>query len=258
MANDIRSVFSINEIEIKADANGHFGLTKIWQASKTPASKRPAQYLRTDSANEFIESRAEILSVQKCTLTSTKKGKHGGVWADIQVALAYAQWIDPVFHQVVNEAYLTWHEEERDTDLKVSRAVSTYKKRGLSDEAVAERLAGMFPRKTLCDALQEQGCTKGGDVWTGPYHVITNLCYETVTGLKTAQSIKARRSATKGQSARDCLTPRELGKVAFLESEIAYEIRERNAQGNDECIAAAWVVCKRYGLERSPTLALTV
>ena len=178
--------------------------------------------------------------MQKCTLVrSTRGGKNPGVWADVQIALAYAQWIDPVFHQMVNQAFLEWFEEERDPSLKISRGVEKWLRRGKSEAWVGGRIDGMLTRKRLMDILRDAGC-----VDQNTYIVATQIVTYAVVG-QNASTLKKSLGLPKSATARDAMTERQLQQLQFVESEIAAEITSQGVTGDEPCMTVVKMVCRR-------------
>jgi hypothetical protein len=71
--------------------------------------KLPAEWLRLDSAKEFIEQNQAEIKTRKSGLFQTKAGRAGGTYAHWKVALAHAEFlfrkgitpgsVDPVYSQ---------------------------------------------------------------------------------------------------------------------------------------------------------------
>jgi hypothetical protein len=128
MSEGTEVAFRYDGMEILFDrATGMGSLTTMWRAKGQPANKQPAQWMRTQQAQELTRALADRLAkeaadaqsiMQKCTIdpasqpqlelagpvvVETRTGNSGGTWAHWQIAAAYAHYLDPAF-------YLTWNE----------------------------------------------------------------------------------------------------------------------------------------------------
>lgn len=79
-------------------------LTDMWKAAGGPEGKQPAQWSRTDLANEFIEFVAGNLKCADSHIFGSKAGRGGGTFAHWQIAIAYAKYLSPRFHMWANDA----------------------------------------------------------------------------------------------------------------------------------------------------------
>ena len=59
--------------------------------------KKPKDYLRLPSTQEYAEALADDLKVRKSHLKKIKKGKYGGTWLHHELALDFAMWLSPQF-----------------------------------------------------------------------------------------------------------------------------------------------------------------
>ena len=84
-------------------------LTDMWKAHGSDSRKKPAEWLRSVQAQEFIAFVAESKEVEISHLVRTGRGEAGhtgggATWAHWQIAFAYAKWLSPAFHMWCNEA----------------------------------------------------------------------------------------------------------------------------------------------------------
>lgn len=89
--------------EIITQRDAMVSLTDMWKAAGSPDNQNPAQWLRTPSAEAFIE--AVEVSVGKShneVVSTVRGGKKPGTWAHWQVSLAYAKYLSPEFHMWCN------------------------------------------------------------------------------------------------------------------------------------------------------------
>ncbi|MFE3838916.1 KilA-N domain-containing protein [Pseudogemmobacter sonorensis] len=94
-------------VEITTDAEGRFNLNALHRASGLGANKAPAQWLRTQAAQDLV-AELERGDVQNCI--SASKGGTGvqGTFAHELLAISYAGWISPAFQLQVNRVFLDY------------------------------------------------------------------------------------------------------------------------------------------------------
>lgn len=244
MGSELQVILNHNGVDIVADDEKFVSLTEIWKASGSDNAKTPARYLRNDHASEFISSLARNLKVQICTLTKVRRGKHlGGTWGHWQVAMAYAKWVNPDFHQAVNEGFRRWHEEEKNPGLKIDRGIEKYLKQGRSIEWVSRRVDGKVTRKELMGTMSDHNCKTNGK-HDNPFAEATRSISLVVIGKTPSEFRKEKGLVKKNQLTRDQFTERELTRMKFAESEAAHMIRDEAADGNKECLGCIKAACE--------------
>lgn len=77
--------------------NQRGNLTNMHRASKEGDSKRPANWLQTEQAKEFIAALAASLNVGIDYILQAVSGRDGGTWAHWQVCVEYARYLSPAF-----------------------------------------------------------------------------------------------------------------------------------------------------------------
>ncbi|TXE25875.1 KilA-N domain-containing protein [Serratia ureilytica] len=91
-----KSLPVIAGVLISTDDEGRFNLNALHKASGLGANKAPAQWLRTNAAQELVQ---EVTDMQICTspIHSIKGGPNQGTFAHELLAVEYAGWISPAF-----------------------------------------------------------------------------------------------------------------------------------------------------------------
>jgi hypothetical protein len=84
-------------------------LTDMWKSAGGDAGRKPAEWLRSAQAEDFLAFVAESKEVEISHLIRKTRGQAGqtgggATWAHWQIAFAYAKWISPAFHAWCNEA----------------------------------------------------------------------------------------------------------------------------------------------------------
>jgi hypothetical protein len=92
-------------VEIPVDSEGRYNLNALHKASGLGPNKAPAQWLRTQQAQEFV-SAVEKETMQICIVSF--EGRNGGTFAHELVAVEYAGWISPSFRIKVNQTFIDY------------------------------------------------------------------------------------------------------------------------------------------------------
>lgn len=220
-----------NKIELRTDGEMS-SLTDLWKAAGSPKLKDPAQWVRTETAVQLIETVAGLLNMGEMHIIKTKKGKGGGTWAHKQIALAYAKWLDPKLHVLVNQVFFERIEEEKNPDLIVDRAIKTYTKKGKTAEWISMRLEGKGKRNEYTTILATHGVVREG------FRNCTNNIYLPLWG-GGSNVVRAKKGLSKTDNIRDNLTGIELEAVKFAESLATERIKRNNLKGNAQCEEAS-------------------
>ncbi|EKN5164224.1 TPA: phage antirepressor KilAC domain-containing protein [Yersinia enterocolitica] len=102
-----KSLPVIAGVEINTDSEGRFNLNSLHKASGLGTNKAPAQWLRTQSAQNLVQ---ELTDMHICTspLNSVKGGLAQGTFAHELLAVEYAGWISPSYRLKVNQTFLDY------------------------------------------------------------------------------------------------------------------------------------------------------
>lgn len=203
-------------------------LTDLWKAAGSIKGKNPNDWIRQDSSQQLIDTASQILNTVSSRIIKTKRGKSGGSYAHKNIALAYAKYLDPALHVLVNEVFFQRIEEEKNPDLIVDRAITTYKRKGMSDSWISKRLTGKAKRNEFTDCLAVHGVQKGG------YRNCTNAIYTPLYG-GTTEVVREKLGLTKTQNIRDNIGEDELLTIQFAEMLSKRTIEDENLRGNGQC-----------------------
>lgn len=203
-------------------------LTDLWKAAGSPSGKEPAQWLRQDATTQLVETVSSILNMCPAHIIKSRRGKSGGTYAHKNIALAYAKYLDPALHVLVNEVFFQRLEEEKNPDLIGRRYIEAYKRRGKDGKWIAARLQGIDTRNAFTDTLKSHGVTGNG------YGRCTDAIYKPLYGC-TARGIRARKSLPAKGSIRDHMSHTELIAVQLAESLASDTIEKRDVRGNRPC-----------------------
>ena len=207
-------------------------LTDLWKEAESPSNKRPVDWLSYDQTKGFIAAVVQILKVAENHLIKIKRGKAGGTWAHKQIALEYAQYLDPKLGILVNELFFQRVEEEKNPDLIVDRAISTYKRKGYDEKWISQRLKGKGTRNEFTSCLAAHGVEREG------FKNCTNAIYSHLYGGST-DVIRAKKNLPDKASIRDNMTLAELSAIDFAEMLANNTIEANNFRGNGQCEIAS-------------------
>ena len=102
--------------QVKLIANIHYegemvSLTDLWRGAGGKREKAPNFWISQDSSQQLIETVANILNATQDCIIKSKRGKGGGTSAHKHIAIAYAKYLDPKIHVLVNQIFLERVEE---------------------------------------------------------------------------------------------------------------------------------------------------
>lgn len=100
MGNDYVKVFSFEGNSVTFfDKNGTLYVNATEMAKPFGENKRPAKWLRTSSAEEYISTVSEVQKCPSADLQRVTKGgtKQQGTWFQKDVAMEFARWLSPMF-----------------------------------------------------------------------------------------------------------------------------------------------------------------
>lgn len=215
----------LNNVKVE---NQMFSLTDIWKLAGSDPQRTPAKWQETETARAFISTAIKFLNIAKNDIIKSKRGKGGGSWGHKQIALEYAQYLDPNYAILVNEVFFERVEEEKNPDKIVDRAIATYGKKGMSSEWITKRLTGKGVRNEFTSALRKHGVVGDG------YKRCTNAMYIELYG-KEASEIREKKGLTKKDNIRENMSLLELQSIAFAETLAMDDIEKNRRYGNEEC-----------------------
>ena len=229
----------MNEVKIynestKALMNIHsdgemINLTDLWKESGSLNKKDPSTWISRESTSELIDTVRNILNTPKMGVLKTKRGKTGGgTWAHKQIALAYAKWLDPKLHVLVNQIFFERIEEEKNPDKIAERYTKTYQKLGKSDKWINERFKGISTRNAFTKTLAAHKVEQEG------FRNCTNNIYTPLFGGST-NVVREKKGIDKSQSIRDNLSAVELAAVGLAELLAMENIEKNNVIGSAKC-----------------------
>ena len=212
--------------------NEMFSLTDLWRLSGSPKNQNPNDWIRTDSAIELIETVASILNTVSNRIIKSKRGKGGGTFSHKNIALAYAKYLDPKLHILVNEVFFERVEEEKNPDLIIDRYKKSYRKKGHSEAWIVKRLQSLNTRNHFTSALARHGVQYDG------FKNCTNAIYEPLFGGSSAV-VRERKGLVAKSNIRDNVSALELHAIMMAEMLATDDIETNKRKGNAQCEISA-------------------
>lgn len=216
---------------VRADENGLVCLNDIWRAAGFRKNQRPNDWARLTTTLKRIErvlalitgksrnyEKADILRVFK-----TKIGTDGGTWADMRLALDYAEYLNPALAIEVKEVFLRYKAADptlADDIMERSDAAA--------NEWMAKRSLSRAVRLGYTGTLKAHGVEEPRH-----YAECTDATYQGLFG-KRAKQLKAERGIGK-RPLRDALDLKELATVSFAEVLSTDRIEDEDCRGFPEC-----------------------
>jgi len=203
-------------------------LTDLWREAGSHKDKTPNDWANIASNQQLIDTVANMLNTAHNGIIKSKRGKGGGTWAHKQIALAYAKYLDPKLHVLVNEVFFQRLEEEKNPDLIIDRAIATYKRKGKTDKWIGQRLKSKGTRNEFTSCLAAHGVERDG------FKNCTNAIYRPLYGGTTAV-VRAKKHLDEKENIRDNMNLEELCAVEFAEMLSRNKINANNLNGNAQC-----------------------
>ncbi|MDD2907004.1 MAG: Bro-N domain-containing protein [Candidatus Gracilibacteria bacterium] len=136
----------------------------------------------------------------------------------------FKMWLAKVGDERINEIY--------DPELAVERAISTYRKKGYSEDWIKQRLKSIDIRKELTSEWNDRGIKKGGE-----YAILTNEILKSWSDMTTSEYKDFK--GLKKESLKDNMTNLELVFNMLAEVSTTEIIKEDDALGFEEVIKAS-------------------
>ena len=203
-------------------------LTDLWKEAGSVETKAPKFWLSNEETKGFLRAVSKMLKVTETYLLKIKRGKNGGTWGHKQIALEYAQYLDPKLAVMVNSIFFERIEEEKNPDKIAERYVKTYQKKGKTENWINERFKGISTRNNFTKTLAAHGVEQQG------FRDCTNAIYQPLFG-GSANVIREKKGLEKNQNVRDNMTAVELAAVGLSELLAMENIDTNKINGAAKC-----------------------
>lgn len=218
---------------VRFTSDGLARLGDIWTASGNPKNRTPADWLKRAGTIRLINALLEKLTGKShsWTKSETRSGYYVergiGTFADVRLALAYAEYLDPTLSLEIKEVFLRFKgADPRLADEVLQRAGPE------ANEWAARRAMGRAVRNQYTNELNARGVKDGKE-----YAICTNTTYRQLFE-GSAQEIKISRGLPSKVTVRDALSIRELAFLAASEALSVERMEDEDSQGFNECRSA--------------------
>lgn len=220
---------------IRVDENGLTCLNDIWKAAGFTKNQTPGQWGRLPITLRKIERVLKLIVGKSHNYTAedirrvyrAKRGADGGTWADVRLALDYAEYLNPALAIEVKEVFLRY----KAADPTLADDIME-RNDAAANEWMAKRSTARATRLGYTDTLQRHGVEKPAE-----YAECTNATYLGVFGKRAAQ-LRADKGLKKSQPLRDAFDLKELATVSFVEVMASDRIDDEACSGFSECHSA--------------------
>jgi hypothetical protein len=219
---------------IRFNDDGLACLDDLWKAGGYSKNRSPHNWLRLEANKGLIEAILKRTSGKLANWTKEEQRKAHTydrvaklLYADVRVALAYAEFLNPVLALEVREVYLRYRGGDATlADDILDRASPE------DNEWAATRAMGRAERKRFTATLQSHGVVDRG------YADSTNAIYQGLFASK-ASDLKREKGIPAKANLRNAMSTDELIFVMAAETMARGRIEEKNINGNAACQSAA-------------------
>lgn len=217
---------------IHVDDGGFVCLNDIWRAAGFSTRQKPADWKELATTGRLIVAlldqnagKTGVKNYNPNSVIRTKKGKGGGTYAAIHLAVKYAEYLSPRLALEVADVFLRYKVADPTLADEVLQRASPE-----ANEWAGKRALARAGRRPFTDTLQRHGVRVPIE-----YARCTDAVY---IGLfrKTARQLKAAKQVSS--NLRDAMDAVELTFVATGEALARERIEQTNCEGAVACEAA--------------------
>jgi hypothetical protein len=220
---------------IRADENGLLCLNDIWAAAQYRKHKRPNDWKRLATTNpRILKVLALITGKSRNYLPEdmrrvyrTRRGPNGGTYADMRLALDYAEYLNPSLAIEVKEVFLRY----KSADPTLADEIMQRNDAAMN-EWMAKRSLARAARISYTATLKAHGLREPKE-----YAQCTNATYEGLFGM-TASQLRQHLGLPANRNLRDAMDVKDLVTVSFTEVHATDRIEDEDCDGFHECRAA--------------------
>jgi len=216
--------------EIRTDADGFVCLNDIWSAAGFKKNQQPTDWKELQITGQLIvalldhnSGQTGVKNYNPKSVIYSIRGKGGGTYADVRLALAYAEYLNPKLALEVREVFLRYKAADPAlADDILERAGPE------ANEWAGTRALGRSVRNNYTAALQDHG-VKGPD-----FGACTNTLYQTLFDAN-AKKLREQKNLPAKANVRDAMTTSELVFVMAGETLSTERIHEEGCDGGEAC-----------------------
>lgn len=217
---------------VRFDENGLACLGDIWSAAGFTKNQRPSDWMRLPGTMKLVEAvltkvTGKSRNWAKSEYRSVTYSKPGvGSFADVRLALSYAEYLNPKLALEVKEVFLRYKAADATlADDILQRATPE------ANEWAGKRAVSRAVRNSYTSTLAAHGVAKPND-----FANCTNATYQGLFN-KTAKELKVFKGAMG--NLRDSMDIRELAFVMAAEALSSERIEEQQCDGPLQCRTAS-------------------
>ena len=229
---DPASSLVIRGRSVRFDEDGLACLNDIWSAAGFTKNQRPNDWSRLDVTRRKIERVLELITGKSRNyeptdmrrVFRTRRGADGGTYADVRLALDYAEYLNPKLAIEVKEVFLRYKAGD------ATLADEVLQKASAEDNIwAANRAIGRAARLNFTHELQERGVAEPKH-----YAMCTDTTYRGLFGL-SAKELKAANGMPAKANLRDGMKAKDLAFLAASEALAVERMEDEESQGFTEC-----------------------
>jgi hypothetical protein len=209
-------------------------LNRVFEIAGSPKNNDPRQWVRLISTKKLMDS----MNVEKIHILKSRRGEGGGTWAHWQLALAYAKYLSPELHIVINQVFKDRLEEIIDPELGIDRSTERARKRwrsqGKSEEWIAERERGKLIRDEYEKTLVSHQVKPGSEIGFCTNKIYQGLFRKDRNQIENDLRTRLPKLPQK-INLRDYKNTTDLAAIGLAEALSSEKIEKINALGVDQC-----------------------
>lgn len=233
--NDTAKALVIRGRSVRFDENGLACLNDIWTAAGFTKNQRPNDWTRLAVTRRKVERVLELITGKSRNyddkdmrrVLRTRRGADGGTYADVRLALDYAEYLNPKLAIEVKEVFLRFKAGDATLADEVLQKASAE-----DNEWAARRALGRSIRQGYTKELSERGVRE-------PKHFAqcTNTTYRTLFD-KDARQLKVAKGLPANANLRDKMDLKELAFLGASEALSIERMEDEGSHGASECEVA--------------------
>lgn len=235
MTNDPSNALVVRGREVRFDDNGLACLNDIWEAAGYSKNRKPSDWSRLDTTRRKMERVLELVTGKSRDynrddmrkVLRVVRGRGAGTFADIRLALDYAEYLNPKLAIEVKEVFLRYKAGDATLADEVLQSASAE-----DNEWAAKRAITRAVRIQYTAELKARGVSEPKH-----YAICTNTTYQSLFG-KTAKELKQAKGLPANSNLRDKLDARELAFLGASEALSVERMEDEDSQGFSECNTA--------------------
>jgi len=230
--NDPAQALVIRGRNVRFDDNGLACLNDIWTAAGFTKNQRPGDWSRLPGSIKKMERVLELITGKSRNyepadmrrVFRTYRGTNGGTYADVRLALDYAEYLNPKLAIEVKEVFLRYKAADATLADEVLQRASAE-----DNEWAARRALVRVGRNHYTSELSQRGVSSPKE-----YAICTNTTYQGLFG-RSAQELKALKGLPANVNLRDKMDIKELAFLGASEALSIERMEDEDSRGFNEC-----------------------